>query len=309
VTGASGQLSAILTRAALSALLMGLLLVPVLSSAQTLERIQRTGTFNIGFIPDQAPFSIKAADGRAEGYSIGLCRKVADSVKAALGLTSLDVKYIATPMEPGFGMVAGGEVDILCGAVTATLKRRARVSFSLPVYSGGIGVLLRRDAHPSLVNVLEGDARRASPRMGTTMNRGLVNHIYAVHAGTTSEQWVRKKVYTLGIISRIVTVDTHEKGVDLVARKKADAYFADRIILENYAARSQGHEDLMVLDRYFSHEPIALVTARGDEDFRLLVDTTLSDLYHSGAISDIYTRYFGKPDEMTDLLFEIYARP
>ena len=38
----------------------------------------------------------------------------------------------------------------------------------------------------------------------------------------------------------------------------------------------------MVLDRYFTFEPIAFAVHRNDDDFRLVVDTSLSTLYNSG---------------------------
>jgi polar amino acid transport system substrate-binding protein len=65
----------------------------------------------------------------------------------------------------------------------------------------------------------------------------------------------------------------------------------------------------MVLDRYFEYEPLALVLARGDEDFRLLVDSTLSGLYHSKDFFALYTRFFGAPSDMTRTLFKVYAVP
>jgi hypothetical protein len=40
----------------------------------------------------------------------------------------------------------------------------------------------------------------------------------------------------------------------------------------------------------------------------LLVDTTLSGLYYSDEFVDLYTRYFGKPSEITQTLFKAYAR-
>jgi len=63
-----------------------------------------------------------------------------------------------------------------------------------------------------------------------------------------------------------------------------------------------------VLERYFNYEPIALAVARTDEDFRLLVDTTLSQLYESDAFVELYTRFFGEPSDVTQMLFKIYAR-
>ena len=48
---------------------------------------------------------------------------------------------------------------------------------------------------------------------------------------------------------------------------------------------------------------------RGDEDFRLLVDKTLSRLYRTGRIDGIYEQHLGKPDKATREWFRQFAEP
>ena len=282
--------------------------VPLLASAQTLDRIQTLGTFNLGFVTDQAPVSFEAEDGKARGYAVELGQKVAEAVKAKVGLPDLRTKYIATSLKDGLDMVADGRIDLLCGATSDTLKRRERVSFSLPIFATGTAVILRKDAPPALVRVLEGKKAYSGPIWRGSINRALAEHTYAVHAGTVTEEWVREKIATLGVIAKVITVEDHAKGVEMVAKKKADAYFADRVILDNYATRSKYADELMVLDRYFTYEPLALAMPRNDDNFRLVVDTTLSKLYNSGEIFQIYKNYFGEPSDTTMMLFKIYGR-
>ena len=62
-------------------------------------------------------------------------------------------------------------------------------------------------------------------------------------------------------------------------------------------------EDLVILDRLFTHEPLALALARGDEDFRLLVDRSLSQLYASDGFGELYTRWFGEFDDKSRTYF------
>ena len=296
-----------LIRGSLMAVAMALVTMPLMASADTLERIKTSGTFTIGFVSDQAPFS-SAAPGGAKGYSIELCQQVADATKARLGLTDLAVNYTATSVAAGLEKVAKGEVDLLCGSVTDTLERRQTVAFSIPIFNSGIGALIRTDAPPALVRVLNGEEAHTGPIWRATIRGGLADHTYAVDAGTTTEAWVRKEIAGLRVTATVVTVDEHAKGVAMVLDRDADAYFADRTILETYMARSKDADELMIAGRYFDYEPLALALARNDDDFRLLVDTTLSELYRSDAFVDLYTRYFGKPSELTQTLFKAYAR-
>ncbi|MNR67639.1 hypothetical protein D3C85_1917520 [compost metagenome] len=65
----------------------------------------------------------------------------------------------------------------------------------------------------------------------------------------------------------------------------------------------------MVLDRTFTSVPASLELERGDEDFRLLVDTVLSDMYRSGEIEQAYAKYLGGTSDTARKLFDIYALP
>ena len=284
-----------------------LCIAPMLLNAQTLDRIKSSGTINIGYVPDEAPFS-SGSSSAPVGYSIELGKRIAEATQGELGLASLKINYISTDLASSFDKIAEGKIDLLCGAATETLARRKKVAFSIPIYNGGIGVLLRDKAAPDLIRVLNGEKAHQGPVWRATVNQGLANHTYAVHKGTVTEEWVRDQIKTLGVVATIVTVDTHAEGVEKVAKKKADAYFADRVMLISYAEQNAKAKDLMVLDRYFTYEPIALGLARNDDDFRLTVDVALSELYQSDAFMPIYSTYFGAPSDMTLVAFKMFSR-
>ena len=60
--------------------------------------------------------------------------------------------------------------------------------------------------------------------------------------------------------------------------RKADVFFGDRAILLDIASRQHSPAKLAVLGRYFTYEAPGAGATRGDEEFRLLVDRTLSRL-------------------------------
>jgi polar amino acid transport system substrate-binding protein len=280
--------------------------LPLTGFAQTLDRIQEAGSVTIGFLPDQAPFSV-AANGAATGYSIDLCLRAVDVAKEKLGVSNLGVTYRSTgTVEKGLDMLAGGDIDLLCGAVTDTLKRREEVAFSIPIYNGGTGVVIGKDAPKDLRRVLSGQVAHEGPVWRSTINRGLSNHTYVVHKGTTDEAWVREQVATLGVVATVVEVDDHTKGVAMVASGEADAYFADRTVLQQQIAGMKGVE---LLDRYFNFQALAIGVARGDDDMRLMVDTALSNLYRSDDFEGVFSQYLGSPGDFTLKLFKAYARP
>ena len=64
-----------------------------------------------------------------------------------------------------------------------------------------------------------------------------------------------------------------------------------------------GSEDFAILDRQLTTEPYALALPRNDDDFRLFVDTTLSQLLLTNALQELYAKSFGEPDEQTRAFF------
>jgi polar amino acid transport system substrate-binding protein len=286
-----------------------ILLMPAIGAAQTIARVQQTGSINIGFFRDRSPFSSQSEQQGPRGYAVELCGYLADALKSKLRQPAIAVNYVATTSTNALGMVEKGTVDLLCGAVTETLQARQRVSFSIPIYVTGVGALVRKDAPPGLLRVLNGEVPHTGPTWRATINAGLANHVYAVLAGTTTEARVRERIATLGVIAKVMTVPSYEDGIKMVSLKQADAFFADRAVLTTYIARRQSGEPLILIDRRFTLEPVALAMQRGDEDFRLMVDTALSALYRSGRYVPVYARYFGEPSATAQMLFEAYALP
>ena len=94
-----------------------------------------------------------------------------------------------------------------------------------------------------------------------------------------------------------------------VLDRKADVFFAERSILLDAARRSPSPGDLLVIDRMFTVSPLALAFRRGDDDFRLLVDRTLSRMYSSGEIGGLYAKWFGEPDENAMTFFRWNTLP
>ncbi|MEG2796860.1 MAG: transporter substrate-binding domain-containing protein, partial [Pseudomonas sp.] len=67
--------------------------------------------------------------------------------------------------------------------------------------------------------------------------------------------------------------------------------------------------NLVLLERIFEYAPTAMAVDREDEDFRLLVDTALSEMYRSGDIERAFEKYLGGAGDSAKKLFKIYAIP
>lgn len=279
------------------------------AKAQTLDRIQASGVMRLGFQADARPFSYRDGSGKAQGYSVALCRKVADAVRLESNRADLHVEEVILSGTETIAALEKGRVDLLCGATTATLTSRRTVSFSLPIFLSGIGALVRADAPSQLQALLAGEEPRFRPRWRASYAHILQQRTFSVHTGTTAEGWLAERKAEFGIIAKITPVKHYEEGIRTVLDRTTDVFFGDRAILLDTVVRSAGAVDLVVSPRQFTHEAIALGLERGDENFRLMVDRTLSQLYRSGEIIEIYETYFGAPDESALNLFSWAALP
>jgi putrescine:ornithine antiporter len=156
--------------------------------------------------------------------------------------------------------------------------------------------MLRADSSFRLREVLS-KGQQAGPFWRASPAQILEEQTFSVVKGTTSESWLAGRANTLQIAAKTVPVDSYDAGIRRVLDRSSNVFFGDRAILLDAAKRSPSAEDLVVLDRRFTYEAIALALQRGDDDFRLVVDRTLSKLFGSAGFRDVYAKSFGKADE------------
>ena len=130
-----------------------------------------------------------------------------------------------------------------------------------------------------------------------------------VVAGTRTETGLAARAREREIVAKVATVGGIDAGVQAVLDRRADVLFAERSLLLEAAKRSASPVGLLVIDRLFTSSPLALTFRRGDDDFRLLVDRTLSHMYSSGEIGGLYAKWFGEPDANTMTFFRGNSLP
>lgn len=260
----------------------------------TLKKIKTTKTFTIGYRESAPPFSFMRSDKRPMGYSIDLCMNVASAIEKQLGLENLELNWVPVTAENRVDMVARGKVDIECGTTTATLSRQEQVDFSLMTFVDGGSLLTMADAKP-----------------GTGLN-DLAGKRIALIPGTTTEKALTEFLKNQFITVEVVRVKDHAEGVAAIEANKADAFASDRGILLGLALTSKDPKRFAFAKLLFSYEPYGLMMRRNDAAFRLVVNQALASLYRSGAIVEIYQRWFsafGKPSDMLQAMYLLNGLP
>ena len=120
---------------------------------------------------------------------------------------------------------------------------------------------------------------------------------------------MHQRVDDFQLTASVVPVESYDAGASMVLDGSANVLFGDRQILVETAASNPSASNLIVLDRLFTSSPIALAVARNDDDFRLVVDRSLSRFFSTGEFRDLYAKWFGAPDDAAAGFFRQSAVP
>jgi glutamate/aspartate transport system substrate-binding protein len=262
--------------------------------AGTLKKVKDTGTLALGIRETSVPFSYLDEKQNAIGYSIDLCEKIVEAVKAELRMPDLKVRRIPVVSQTRIPLVANGTVDLECGSTTNTLTRQKQAEFSHVTFIGGTRLLVKAKSGIREVEDLKG-------------------RTVSVSQGTTNERVIKTLSEKLGLGIRILNVKDHGEGFLVIESGRVDANVSDDIQLRGLRSKARNPADYVVTGRLLSYEPFGLMFRRNDADFKLLVNRTLSGLMRSGEIETIHSKWFdplGAPLSPTlKTAFEIQALP
>ena len=244
-------------------------------SEGTLEKIERTGEFVIGYRTDASPLSYDNAKGEPSGYSVDICRRIAASLNAHFGEKKILTKFVRISADDRIAAVVDGRIDIECGSTTITLSRQERVDFSLPTFATGGSVLTLAASGIQTMSDLSGK------RVG-------------VAEGTTTLEELRHYLEENLIDAEIVVVPNRIEGMKRLNRGGIDALASDQIVLIGQIIEAVDPGRYSLVNEIFSFEPYGFVVRRNDADFRLVVNRAIAQLYRSGEESDIFFRWIGR---------------
>ena len=256
--------------------------------AQTLDKIRKQGAITLGYIDGAAPFSYADANGDPQGYSVELCRAVAEGIAAQLERPQLKTRWVKLSIQNRIDAVRRNQVDVECSTTTWTLGRQRLVDFSLVTFLDGASILTK----------LDNDAHRLADFGGKRI---------AVIGGTTTETALRQALTKSLVAAQVVAIKTRDEGLELLRQGQVDGVASDRTTLIGLVVKkAAGGDAYKLLEEDFSIEQYALMLPRSDPDFRLAVNRVLARLYRSGEIRRVYDRWLGPLGAPSPLLSATY---
>jgi ABC-type amino acid transport substrate-binding protein len=273
----------------LAAIVLSAVIAPAAhaQAPDTLKKIKAAGSITVAFSGDSLPFSYVESNNQPAGYSIDLCQRVIAAIGRAVGVPDLKVNWTVDTVPNRIAAVATGKADLECANTTASQTRMKNVDFSNLIFVDGGGFLVRSD---SSVN-------------GTS---DLAGKSVAVTSGTTTERRLNAMLRDRLINAKVVSVKDGVEGVAMLESGAVAAFASDKIKLIGLAAQAKDPKIFALLSEDLSFEPYAFMLPRNDSAFRLVVNSALTQVYISGEIDPIFTKWLGKLGRPSGLLAAMY---
>ena len=245
-------------------------------SAPTLDKIKSTGAITLGYREASFGFSYLDANLKPVGYSMDICYKILDAVKAKLQLADLKVNYQAVTSGNRIPLVQNGTVDLECGSTTNLVERQKLVAFSPDIFRYNVRMLVKKDSGIKGIADLQGKA-------------------VATTTGTTSFRLLRQADKASNLEITNVPGKDHTDSFLLVQGGKAQAFVLDDILLAGQIANARDPQNYEIVGERLRTENQALMLRNDDAAFKQLVDDTVGGMMKSGEMEKLYNKWFTSP--------------
>jgi glutamate/aspartate transport system substrate-binding protein len=245
-------------------------------STGTIAKLKRTGTITLGVRDGSVPFSYLDDQQRYVGYSVDLCLKVVDALRAQLALPGLKVAMNPVTSANRIPLIANGTIDLECGSTTNNVEREQQAAFAPTMF-----VVANR-----LLSKKSSGIHSLADMKGKTL---------VVTAGTTGQKLLTILNAERNLGMKIVVGKDHPESFLMLETGRAQAFANDDVLLAAQAAGARSPGDYQLSPEALSVEPYAIMMRRGDPQFKQAVDSALSKFYQSGQFERTYAKWFMSP--------------
>jgi len=242
----------------------------------TLRKIKDSGTILIGHREASIPFSYFDKSDKAVGYAVDLCYRVAEALKAKLGLPKLEARLVPVTPANRIQSVLNGSVDMECGSTSNNLERQKVVTFSITYFVTANRFVSKASAGLETLDDLKG--KTIVSTVGTTNLKQISELNMQRHLGLN-----------------ILAAKDHGEAFRMLETGRAAAFVMDEILLYGLVANSASPSDYAMSTDVLSVEPYGIMLRQKDEPFKKMIDDTLVEIYRKGELKAIYAKWFMSP--------------
>ena len=242
----------------------------------TLKKINETGQLTVAHRESSIPFSYLDDKQQPIGYSMDICAKVVDAVKAELKLPNLKVVYQPVTSSNRIPLLQNGTIDIECGSTTNSVERQKLVAFGPTYFRIQVTAAVKKSSNINSMAELNGK------NISTT-------------SGTTAVPLLKNYEKTKGVDVKEIYGKDHAESFLLLAEDRVTAFVMDDILLAGQIANARNPGDFKILNESLRAEPYGPMLRKDDPQFKALVDKTLTALYKSPEMERIYNKWYMSP--------------
>jgi glutamate/aspartate transport system substrate-binding protein len=250
--------------------------LPAAAQEGTLKKIKDSGTITIGHRDASLPFSYYDDKQQPIGYAMDLCAKIVDAVKAELKMPNLKTAYQLVTSANRIPLMANGTIDLECGSTTNNVARQEQVWFTMTHFVTANRWVAKKSAKLKTLQDLKGKTIVST-------------------AGTTNIKQITEINAAQNLGMNIISANGHPEAFQMVETGRAVAFVMDDILLAGLAAQSRSPKDYEISSEGLSVEPYGIMVRKDDKAFKEVADKALSQVYKSGQINAIYSKWFEKP--------------
>lgn len=242
----------------------------------TLKKIRETGVISLGYREASIPFSYLDDKQRPIGYSMDICHRIVDAIRARLKMRHIEFRFTPVTSANRMPLVANDLVDLECGTTTNTLERQQTVTFATTTFVAASRWVSKKSAGIRSIDDFRG--------------RSVVTT-----AGATSMDILTELNRSRGLDMHILAATDHADSFRMLETDRAIAFAMDDILLYGLVANARSPGEFVVSEHALSVEPYAVMLRKDDPEFKKIVDDAIAGLFKSGEIETIYRRWFQSP--------------
>ncbi len=265
----------------------------------TLDKIKSSNSITIGHRDASIPFAYLDDKQQPVGYSLDLCAKIVDAIKAELKMPGIKVVYQPVTGATRIPLLANGTVDIECGSTTNNAARQQQVAYTMTSFVTANRFVSKAADNLNVLADLKGKTVVST-------------------SGTTNIKQITELNASMGLGLTILAAKDHAESFLMVDTGRASAFIMDDILLAGLVANHAKPANFKVSAAALSVEPYGIMVRKDDPAFKKVVDGAMVALFKSGEINGIYNKWFMSPIPprginlnipMSDLLKRVVANP
>ncbi len=265
----------------------------------TLDKIKSAGAITVGHRDASIPFAYLDDKQQPIGYSMDLCARIVDTVKAELKMPDLKVNFQPVTSATRIPLLANGTVDIECGSTTNNAARQQQIAYTMTSFVTANRFVSKKADNLNTLTDLKGKTVVST-------------------SGTTNIKQITELNASMNLGLNILAAKDHAESFLMVDTGRAVAFVMDDILLAGLVANHATPDKFIVSKDALSVEPYGIMLRKDDPAFKKVVDGAMVALMKSGEINKIYAKWFTSaiPPRginlnipMSDLLKRVIANP